>query len=338
MYLTKRISRARWAGALALFTLAACGGESTAPPPAASIAIDPVNAAVYAGDAITMRATVRSGTGVEVPGAQVSWSVSDPSRAELGENGSLIALKEGSVRVTATYQTTTATLDLVIQKLSVLQVNVLPAALQLSRGDVAPLGVHLVGAGGRTVTGRAVSITSDNPAIATIDASGRVRAVSEGSTTIRATADGVTGTALVTIEPNDTRLSLSRFGGQTLPHFVLGDSVSTDGVREYHEIYVEGGTLRLSGGARPRYEIDVRYAEYNVRMVNGAKTLELRYLSREYDRGIVDYDARGDLAMTSEYVWPLSHVASPLSGGVQVQYRIPGSDEKLDLFYRREPR
>ncbi len=96
--------------------------------------------------------------------------------------------------------------------------------------------------------------------------------------------------------------------------------------------------LRLSGGTRPRYEIDIRYAEYNVRTVNGNRTLELRYLNREYDRGIVDYDARGDFAMTSEYTYPLSHTASPLSGGVQVRFRIPGTDEKLDLFYRREPR
>ena len=34
----------------------------------------------------------------------------------------------------------------------------------------------------------------------------------------------------------------------------------------------------------------------------------------------------------------MGHTASAMVGGFQVRYRIPGGDEHLDLFYRREPR
>jgi hypothetical protein len=53
--------------------------------------------------------------------------------------------------------------------------------------------------------------------------------------------------------------------------------------------------------------------------------------------GGVEQDARGDLRLTSTYIWPLVHTAIPVSGGMDVRYRIPGTNEYLDLRYLREP-
>ncbi|MEO7999170.1 MAG: hypothetical protein ABI852_17085, partial [Gemmatimonadaceae bacterium] len=70
---------------------------------------------------------------------------------------------------------------------------------------------------------------------------------------------------------------------------------------------------------------------------NGRRVLELRYVQMERDWGLVAYDNRGDLKLTSEYVYPLSHSASAISGGMQMTYRFGGSDETMNLFFRREP-
>ena len=83
--------------------------------------------------------------------------------------------------------------------------------------------------------------------------------------------------------------------------------------------------------------MDVRYAEYNVIKQGGQQTFRFRGTWREYDRGVVQYDARGDLAMTSECIHPLTHSASAVAGRFQMRFRVPGENTILDLFYRREP-
>jgi hypothetical protein len=164
------------------------------------------------------------------------------------------------------------------------RVEVLPERLELGTGDITPVGVKVVGQGARTVPGRVVTISSDNPSVAYVDASGRVRAVSPGSTIVRATADGVVGTARVDVLAENAIFALRTSSGVRLPHLVDSDSVTWHGVRELHELWMESGTMELSGAARPRYELEIRYAEYNVRIVDGRRVLELRTLPRVRSR------------------------------------------------------
>lgn len=322
----------------ALFLVAGCNDSGTTSVSSPTVTIAAVTAAAYVGDVVTMHATVRDAAGEELPGAAVTWGVADPAAAELAPGGIITLLKPGAVRISAAYGTARATYDLAVAPLSVLQVTVLPSLFALDRGDVSLVGVRVQGEGGRDVPGRVVTITSDDPTVATIDASGRVRAVGAGATNIRATAANVSGVARVEVADRDATLALARLGGGRLPLLVASDSVWYDGVREYHEVYVEGGTLVLSGAPQPRYEVDVRYVEYNVVTVDGRRTMEIRLQTREYDRGVVAYDSRGDLAMTSEYISPLAHTAGAVAGGIQVRFRVPGENQILDLFYRREPR
>lgn len=335
-HVSLRLSRALQLGAL--LAIAGCNDAATTPAPSSTVTIAALTGAVYVGDVVTMRATVRNGAGEELPGVVVTWAVADPTAAELGSNGIITLLKPGTVRVTASHGVAKATYDIAVAPLSVLQVTVLPSLLELDRGDISLVGVRVQGEGGRDVTGRVVTITSDDPTVATIDPSGRVRAVGAGSTTIRATAANVSGSARVEVSDRNATLNLARIGGHALPLLVASDSVWYDGVREYHEVYAEGGTLILTGAPQPRYEVDVRFVEYNVVTVDGRRTMQVRLHTREYDRGVVAYDQRGDLAMTSEYTSPLAHTAGAVAGGIAMRFRIPGDNQVLDLFYRREPR
>jgi len=326
--------------AIALIAAVACGDSdsSTGPAPGPSIMITAPAGTVFEGDVVALSAVVRDAEGDEVPGAPISWSVNDATFADIAPNGTVTALRPGTVRITATSGTLSGSYDMPIAPLVVQQVTVLPGTLQLARHEIRLVGVRVQGQGGRDIMGRVVTITSDNPAVALIDPSGRVRAVNPGTTLVRATADGVSGTAQVEVTADDAVLTLSRIGGARLPLLVAADSVTWNGVREYHEVYAELGQLKLSGAAQPRYELDIRYAEYNVITApGGQRTLELRLTSREFDRGIIQYDARGDLSMISELISPLSHTASPTSDGFLVRFRIPGDDEILDLLYRRVP-
>ncbi len=320
----------------ALAALACNDGSTTAPAPSRSISLDVPAADVFERDVATLRAAVRNADGTEVSGAPITWSVSDTLRANVSPDGVATFFVPGTVTVTARSGSLAASRIVDVRRLSVQLVTILPTALQLGHGDIVVLGVRVQGEGGRDVYGRQVSITSDDPATATNDASGRVRGVAPGTTTVRAMADGVVGSARVEVRAANAVLSLARVGGTRLPMLVEGDYVSWNGVREYHEYFIEGGDLILSGGTTPRYAITVKYAQYHVTGPADARTYTLRATWKEADFGVVEYDPRGDLRMISEYISPLSHSASGVSGGMQVRFRIPGDNSYLDLLYRRE--
>jgi hypothetical protein len=329
--------------AAALFILAiACGSDSAlapTPTPRGSIAIAMDSANVYAGDDVALHAVVRDAEGHDVPAPAVTWSASDTTVAELSATGVLSAIRPGTVRISAHAGDLTTAIDLTIRPLSVLSVAILGLPDTLGHGDVIPFGVRITGEGGRIVTGRAVTLRSVNPAIATIDPSGRLRTVSAGRTEVTATVDGVTTTRAIVVEAASTILPLRDIDGGRLPLLVASDSVTWDGVRELAEVYVESGSLQLTGGPTPRYATVIRSAQYAVtRLPDGRKNLQLRARFAERDFGLVEYDARGELVMTSEYISPVSHTASAAPTGIAMRYRIPGDDTILSLFFRREPK
>lgn len=324
----------------ALIAVSACSDQSTAPLPVqgATLSINAPATSIYEADAVVLAAEYRDAQGNIVPNAPIVWSVSDTVRAELSANGHLLALRAGTVRVTAKVGATTASHDLVIVRPVIQKMNVFLAASVMSRGDVSTIGVRVDGPGGRVLTGRLVTLTSDNPNVAVVDASGRVRAVSAGTVNIRAISEGVIGVAQLRVTDESVIHNLSKLDGTSLPALVASDTVSWNGVKEFHEVYLERGSLEISGSLQTRYEIEIRYAEYNVVVVNGQRQLQLRAYQGDYDRGLITYDARGDMQMTSEYIHPLSHVGSAIAGGIEVNFRIAGTDEYQRLFFRREPR
>lgn len=322
-----------------LLVLAGCSGDPSSGPvplPGPSLSIEVPAGTWYPGDVTTLRAIVRDASGVEIPGAPITWTVSHASRAEVAADGVTTFLSPGDVIVSARSGTLAAQRTLRIAVLSVTSVSVLPGELQLRRGDAVVFGVRVQGEGGRDVLGRPVTLATDNPAIAVLDASGRIHAVSPGVTFVRATSEGVTGSARVVVSDTPATHELVRVGTNHLPYLVSADTVTWDGVREYHEVFLEGGTFELSGGQSPTYALDIRYAEYRVTGPVGHRTYVFLMSTHERDFGTVQRDARGDLVLTSSYVYPLQHTATPASDGMRVRYRLPGDDTFLDLLYRRE--
>jgi hypothetical protein len=92
-------------------------------------------------------------------------------------------------------------------------------------------------ASGNPVSGRTVSWTSDNMAYATVSSTGLVTATGEGSTTIRATVDNVSGTASVRVPtPPAAQVTIS-------PQFIAIDAGSTTALT-VKAVSAEGDTLR----------------------------------------------------------------------------------------------
>jgi uncharacterized protein YjdB len=81
----------------------------------------------------------------------------------------------------------------------VMTVSVSPASVSQPAGTTQQLAATLKDASGNTLTGRSVTWTSSNPAIATVSSGGRETSVTPGTTTITATSEGKSGTATVTV-------------------------------------------------------------------------------------------------------------------------------------------
>src|SRR6185369_16676732 len=101
-YATNKLRRAAIAAAFVL-SATSCAGDVTAPPPApsGSIALSSSAADVFAGDVITLRATVRSADGSEISNPAITWTSLDSAIALVGANGEVTALREGSARIKA---------------------------------------------------------------------------------------------------------------------------------------------------------------------------------------------------------------------------------------------
>ena len=83
----------------------------------------------------------------------------------------------------------------------VTSVTLTPNTLTLSVGNTYHLSVSLVGSNGKEPTNKAVTYSSSNPGVVSVDSSGNVRGLSKGSATIRATSNnGKVGVSNITVK------------------------------------------------------------------------------------------------------------------------------------------
>ena len=328
---------------VAVAAIASCG-DSTAPRPAGpSVTILAPADSVFEGDVVQLTAKVLDEAGREVAGAPVTWDVSDTTLAKVAGPGGFALLKPGTVRVTARSGTSVGKYDLAIGRLVAKSVELTPGTLSLGRGDRVQVGATVRGQGGRAITNRSVLFSSDDQQVAVIgspdnaiSSPGFLIATGPGSTTIRATIDGVTGTAHVGVVVADTTFSLTQFNGSPIPVLIAADSVRIDGVPAFAEVFAESGTFVLSGLAQLRYTLDVRFVQYLVNRETGER-LQQSFVQHEFDRGVVTVGTNGSLSMLSEFIGPhLEHSAALQSDGYLVHFQIPGDNSFLDLSYRRQ--
>ena len=225
-----------------------------------------------------------------------------------------------------------------------MKVELAPETLHLGRGDRVQMTARLLGADGGEITGRPITYSSDDTLVAVIGSPensvggpGFLIARGTGATTIRATVDGVTGTAHVDVVIADTNFTLTHFNGSAIPVLVAADSVEFEGQREFDEVYVDGGTLVLSGLLQERYALTVHISQYHVFRTGDTVQRELRFQANaEVDRGLVTATANGTLSMLSELIGPhLEHSATIIADGLLVHFHEPGDDFFSDLQYRR---
>jgi uncharacterized protein YjdB len=156
------------------------------------------------GQSEQLTATLTAADGRILSNRVVTWSSSDPATASISQTGNLSALKAGSPTISASAGGTTSSVVVTISAVPpppVASVTVSPPSASVIVGATQQLMATLKDANNNTLTGRAITWSSNNAA-ATVNASGLVTGVSAGGpVTITATSEGKTGTSSITVNP-----------------------------------------------------------------------------------------------------------------------------------------
>jgi uncharacterized protein YjdB len=186
---------------LAAIFSSGCSGDGLEPGSGAvdTVVVAPAVASVAVGASFTLQAEARDANGEVIPGRSAFWAVEDPTIAFVSEDGRVTARRTGSVNVAASIEGKSGLATVTVTNVPVASVSVSPNNATLRVGENTTFSAVVRDAGGAVLTNRPVAWTSSVPAVATVSTTGRVVAVSPGSTIISAESEGRSGLAAVNV-------------------------------------------------------------------------------------------------------------------------------------------
>ena len=189
----------------------------------ASVAVDPAADTLPAlGDTLRLSAEALDANGHAVADAQFAWESSDSSVATVDASGLVTAAANGAVTVTATAGSVSGTAAVTVDQI-VASVAVDPAADTLpALGDTLRLSAEALDANGHAVADAQFAWESSDSSVATVDATGLVTAVANGSTTVTASSGSTFAGVPVAVEQQVAAIQVS-LSSTTLA--LLGDTV-----------------------------------------------------------------------------------------------------------------
>jgi uncharacterized protein YjdB len=219
---TRKTRFAAISAIMAAFALAGCDDSPTDPPldpVAADVQVSPDEATLlFIGATADLSATVIDEAGAPISGAQVSWSTSDAEVATVSAEGSVTAVANGSVTITASSGDAQGSADITVeQEPEAIEPDTTEVAFS-AIGESTQVEVSVVDAGGTPVEGADLEWSSSDESVATVDSEGVVEAVGPGSATITASFGELSAeievvvqlAAAVAIEPSE--VTLASFG------------------------------------------------------------------------------------------------------------------------------
>ena len=241
----------------ALIVAAACGGGDSPgvmrpppgpPPPAApvpsTVTVTPAATTLAAlGRTVQLAADVRDQSGRTLTGVTISWSSSVTGVATVDASGLVTAVGNGTARITATAGSASGSAQVTVQQSASLVLVSPPSLDFIALGDTMRAMAAVSDEDGQPIVGAAVGWSSDYPDVATIDSTGLVTAVAEGTATITATVGTAHGAANVSVQqmPDTMEVTAPRSA------LAIGDSVRfTAAVLDRNRHPIDGHTVAWS--------------------------------------------------------------------------------------------
>jgi len=184
----------RYTSLLAVLLLSCKDSSGPATLVVARVVVTPNAATVPVGESAALQAEAQTNDGRAVAGRSVAWSTATPQLISVTNDGQVTGVAVGSATVTATIDGKSGSATVTVTPALVNTVSVeLPATLD--PGDTVQATATLRDRAGNALTGRTVTWTTSNTAIAQITQAGWVTALTAGTVTITAQSEGKTGSA-----------------------------------------------------------------------------------------------------------------------------------------------
>ncbi len=170
-------------------------------PPVATVTVALGTSTLVAGATTQATATTKDANGTTVTGRTVTWSSDNAGVATVSGDGVVTAVSPGVATIAATSEDRSGSAAVTVVSAAVGSVTVSLATSTIGVGRKVQATATTKDTNGSVVTGRAVTWSTDNPAVATVDPTGLVTGVATGSANITATSEGKSGSAGVTVAP-----------------------------------------------------------------------------------------------------------------------------------------
>src|SRR5580704_6339655 len=183
--------------------LAACSSSATGPNAhgVADIVMTPDTLTVAVGDSATIQAQPVTASGASISGVTLFWSTSDPSIATVDQLGTVKAVAAGTATIDASYAGVSPKQParVTVVGVPVASIVIAPTTVTLRIGATFQFTDTTKDAAGHILTGRAVTWSSSDTTVATVDQAGLVIAKKQGSLTITVASGSVSANAAVTV-------------------------------------------------------------------------------------------------------------------------------------------
>ena len=187
------------------------------------VTISPPGATIFVGGALELRASVALDTGQSLPGAAVEWSSSDPAVITVSATGALAGVQPGSAVIRASVHRAWAEATIRVEAAPIARLSLNKPNITMRVGDVMQPEVMAVDVNGVTRPDTNLVWISRSPAVAELDAPGRIRAISPGLVVVDVSIGNVRRSIDVTV----VRRPISSLRLQAVPaRLELGAAVS----------------------------------------------------------------------------------------------------------------
>ena len=185
-----------------------CGGggasDGGAGPPGAASVLAVVRVLLEAdsipvGQSSTVRAAGLGRKGEAVSVGTPVWSTTSGTVATVSSSGVVSAVAPGQTMVIASINGVQGQAPLTVVLVPIARVSISPVSVRMVQGKTMQLTATALNFSGHALPGRTVAWTSADASTATVTSAGLVTAVLPGVTTIIATGEGVSASAVVTI-------------------------------------------------------------------------------------------------------------------------------------------
>ena len=176
----------------------------TIPPPAsvASVTANLANSTLQEGATTQATAVLKDAAGNTLTGRTVVWSSSNATVASVSSGGLVTAIRAGTATITGVSEGRSDGISLTVTApppIPVASVTVTLSDATVQVGETVTAAAVTRSAAGTTLTGRTITWTSSNAAVATVSSTGVVTALAAGSASIVATSENRSGSATLTV-------------------------------------------------------------------------------------------------------------------------------------------